>query len=448
MDISFTPAPDVVVILNALLDKFENRAKRNPSISEAKGTYQTSPDTQNFARTIKVSLTELPLPTYFSQTDPHPRIIANEQLQELAKDNIITLQWQTAETNHLLQSVSITNGAYHPEAERSGRNTLHALRATQHESLYALLNRTPTSNHRANLESIILSEKFRFPKDDWRARALDYILNQLRTGKSPAPFSLTDSDFNLDLLVLLCALSNIQAETPHRVFSVRIFNDTKRFDDLQPALLRLARRANSEWKNLPSEDLLREFNLAANPTYIHLAGSWELTDSNGQILHLDPFTPSVGFSASQIASIQKITVHSESVLCIENLTTFHEFTRTNSTYPRQHATICLMGNPSPSIRRLIRLVPEGTPIYLWADMDYGGFNILSQLRKQVSPRVQLHLMDITTFNAYAHLARPLTQSDRRNLKRLTYHPNLKDIHPTVEHLLKRGLKLEQEAIQF
>jgi hypothetical protein len=107
-----------------------------------------------------------------------------------------------------------------------------------------------------------------------------------------------------------------------------------------------------------------------------------------------------------------------------------------------------MGNPSPSIRQLLTLIPEETPIHLWSDMDYGGFNILAQLRKQVSPRIQTYLMDIPTFEKYAHLSRPLTQHDTRNLKRLIQNPILKDIHPIIEHLLQRGLKLEQEAIQI
>jgi DNA topoisomerase VI subunit A len=199
---------------------------------------------------------------------------------------------------------------------------------------------------------------------------------------------------------------------------------------------------------MASEDLLRELNLVANPGYIHLAGNWELTDSNGQIIHLEPFTPSLGFPASQITSLQKITVRTESVLCIENLTSFHEFVRTKATDSAQHATICLMGNPSPAIRCLLSLISEEIPILLWSDMDYGGFNILSQLRRQVSPRIQPYLMDIATFDMHAHLSRPLTQSDARNLKRLLFNPILKDIYPVIEQLLKQGLKLEQEAIQI
>ena len=112
-------------------------------------------------------------------------------------------------------------------------------------------------------------------------------------------------------------------------------------------------------------------------------------------------------------------------------------------------------NPKPKqdyasflIRRLLTLISKETPIYLWSDMDYGGFNILAQLRKQINPRIQPYHMDIPTFENYAHLSRPLTQRDKSNLKCFLFNPNLKDIHPTIEHLLQRGLKLELEAIQI
>jgi DNA topoisomerase VI subunit A len=199
---------------------------------------------------------------------------------------------------------------------------------------------------------------------------------------------------------------------------------------------------------LKTEDVLRELNLVANPNYIYLAGNWQLTTQTGEILSLGGFTPSIGFPAAQIETIQSVTIHANSVLCIENLTSFHEFLRTQETRKTEHATLCLMGNPSPLIRRLLRLVPETTPIHLWSDLDYGGFNILSQLRRSVRHQIHSYLMDISTFEKYAHLSRPLTQTDIRKLKHLCDRPELFDIRSTIEHLIHRGLKLEQEAIQI
>jgi hypothetical protein len=413
MEISFTPSPDVAVIINTLLDKFENRAKRN---------------TEHMTRSIKAYLSNIPLPTYFSQIDPAPRLIANDQLTQLEHAHLITLTWLPGETGHLLEFITLTN----------------------HEPLYTLIHREPASIIRSRLETTLLADQFRFSKDDWRTRAIQRTLKQLRAGKSPTPFSLADSTWNLDLLTVLSALSSLETETPYRAFSVRTFNDSKRFDDLKSAIVRLARLTNREWKSLSGDDILHELNLVANPSYIYLTGNWQLTTYGGEVLSLGGFIPSVGFSAAQIETVQSITIHAESALCIENLTSFHEFIRNQETFQRnaQYATICIMGNPSPPIRRLLCLIPETIPIHLWADMDYGGFNILSQLRRYVRHQIHPYLMDISTFEKYAHLSHPLTGTDIRNLKRLSTRPELAEIRSTIEHLIRRGLKLEQEAIQI
>jgi len=430
MGFSFTPSPDVSVALNALLDILERRPLKN-------GTRNTQHEsTQHATRSIKVTLSNLPLPNYFSQTDPTPRIIANEQLQILERANLIQLTWLPGETSHILQSITL------PKTEHETRNT----------ELFNLLSRTPLATNRSRLESHLLADKFRF-QDDWRACAIHYILNQLKAGKSPAPFSLADSNLTLDLLAVLQALPTLTAETPYRVFSVRVFNDSKRFEAIKNQLVSLARFGNPEWKRIPAEEVLRELNLVANPNYIHLAGNWQLTTINGEILNLSGFTPSIGFPAAQTSSLQ--SVRADSVLLIENLTTFHQqvdkYTSKqvdNGTRNTQHAVICTYGNPSPAVRHLLRLLPETTPIYLWSDLDYGGFNILSQLRRFVSEQIQPYLMDVDTLESNIPRARPLTDSDRANIKRLLLRPELRDVRPVIEHLLKRGLKLEQEGVEI
>jgi hypothetical protein len=433
MEISFIPAPDVSMVLNTLLDIFERR--KTPE-----------------AHSIKVNIADLQLPAYFSQTEPNARLSANEQLQILERANLLKLDWLPGEVGHLLKSVIL--------------KTEHATR------IYQLLHRSPKAAQQKTLESILLAEKFRFV-DDWRARAIRHVLENLRAGKSPAPFSLTDTDLDTDLLAVMEALPTLQAETPYRVFSVRVFNDSKRLEAIKNQLVSLARLGNPEWKRLPAEEVLRELNLVPNPTYLHLAGNWQLTLQTGEILNLGGFTPSLGFPTAQTAQLQSVQIHAASieqsrdnaVLCIENLTTFHEFiktehaTRTNQTpSPKTEppppvacsvfAVICTLGNPSPALRRILRLIPDSTPIYHWSDLDYGGLNILSQLRRLVRPDIQPYRMDIATLEANYPRSRPLTATDKSNLKKLLVRPELKDMREVIAHILKRGVKLEQEGIEI
>lgn len=418
----FIPSPDVKLILNMLLDKLERRTA---------GISPTVPETQ-IHRSIKIVLRELELPGYFSQMDPEPRQVANEQLQQLEDAGMLHLFWQPGEKGHLLESIVLVSGA--------------------ESSLYVLLGRVSNHNLRTRLEAQLLGDRFRFGESGWHYRAVQHILTQLKQNKSPFPFLLADPMFNEDLLTTLSALSHLNEETPYRVFSVRVFNNSKRFEDLKRAVIRLARLGQPIWKKLSEDELLRELNLVANPTYLLLAGPWKLVNADGEVISLDGFAPSIGLTAVQAMHLQQVNVCADKVVCIENLTTFHTMAASLIRDHRsQHiALLCLAGNPSPACRQFLKYLlislPENTPLYVWADLDYGGFNILNQLRKEVAPRFMPYNMNVDTFKRYERFARPLTLSDQRNLTRQLKHTGLNDVHPIISYLLKCRVKLEQEAI--
>ncbi len=439
----FIPSEDVAILLHTALDVYERRTSppQPPSPVQERGESASSLPVfrgekggggMRGVRSIKILLRDLPLPGYFSQLDPLPRLIANEQLQTLERAGLLRLKWETGETGHLLEGIFLP-----PENAAP---------------IFSLLDRTPASDHRARLEDRIRGELFRFP-DGWRRDALHHILQQLKHEKSPAPFLLNDPEFNQDLLAALAALEGVEPETPYRVFSVRVFNDSKRFEDLKSAVIRLACLGQPEWYDLESVEVLRELNLVPNPGYLYLSGPWEVVDEWGQMLSLGGFSPSVGLPAAQAARLQQVKIApAMQVLCIENATSFYEQIRNTPYEIRTTALLLLWGNPSPACRHLLRTLtttlPDTIPLRVWADLDYGGFNILAQLREQVSPRFEPYRMDIEIFETHALLARPLTARDEQNLKRLTRHPALTDVRAVIEHLLKRGLKLEQEAIRF
>ena len=236
------------------------------------------------------------LPGYHSQVDPNARLIANEQLAALEKLGYVRLAWLRGQEGHLLESV-----------------TLVPARA---DELFVWLNRVPAAALRVRLRDLLLAERFRF--SDWKLRAVEWTLGQLKDGKSPTPFSLIDEEFNRDLLTALAALDAVREETPYRVFSVRVFNDSKRFEWLKVALVTLARRHQPEWADLADDETLRELGLVANPGHLYLYGAWRLVDEAGQVLTLGEFYPSVGLPAAQAARVQHIEVNAARVVCVEN----------------------------------------------------------------------------------------------------------------------------------
>lgn len=412
MTITFTPSSDVAVILNHLLDIFE---RRDGAPKQA----------------VRVNLHELAksLPGYNSQVDPAPRLIANEQLSQLAAHKYILLDWQAGQTGHLLAGVILAPDQTGP--------------------LYCLLNRQPLADQRRQLRETLLGERPHLT--GWRHKAVEHCLAQLQAHKSPAPFSLTNLDWNRDLLTALLALPDGETaeEIPYRVFSVRVFNDSKRFEPLKDTVGRLAQQHQPDWRELSPPEALRELGLVPNPGHLHLYGPWQLVDDEGQVMSLAEFYPSVGIPASLAARVQRVTVQAERVICVENLASFYELVRYHGP---GLAAMCLWGNPSPAVRHFLRCLAGGMPVeiplLLWSDIDYGGLRILSQLRQYVSPRFQPWLMDETTLARYEHWGQPITASDEHNLARLRRQAILADMVPVIDEILRRRVKLEQEAVDL
>jgi hypothetical protein len=401
----FTPTHDVATILNNLLDQYERR--QDPR-----------------ARVIRCDLEALDLTGYASQLDPEPRQVANEQFGRLERSGVIDLTWLPGETGHLLESVTLN-------PDRAG-------------DAFALLGRTTLAARRARLRDLLLSDRFRF--DGWRLRAVQYTLKQLKEERSPAPFSLSDDDHNRDLVTALVALGDVVEEIPIRVFSVRVFSDSKRFDALRRAVVHLARRHGPDWRELRPHEVLLELGLVSNPSHLYLYGPWRLVDRRGAVHDLRDFEPSVGISARLAAAARQVTVDAERVVCVENLTPFYELIRHE---PEGLAALYLGGNPSPASRHLLqtlaRDLPEHVPLLVWADLDCGGLSILAQLRRLVSRRFRPYRMDLDTLEAHALWAKPLSPADEHRLARLARHPYLADMSELIQHMLARGLKLEQEA---
>jgi hypothetical protein len=409
MSITFVPTPEVAALLHILLTVYERRG--------------SAP-----RRAVRVNLDDVAaaLPGYYSQSDPVPRATANEQLEALAERGLVTLAWQSGQQGHLLDAVTLQPGPV--------------------EELYALLGREPLAERRRRLGDLLLGDRFRL--DGWRRRAVDRCLAQLQANKPPTPFDLDDDDWNQDLLAALLALpDDANEEMPYRVFSVRVFNDSKRFAALKGAIAGLARRHQPDWRALSDQETLRELGLVANPGHIYLYGAWQLVDERGQVTSLSEFYPSVGIPAALAGRVERVQVDATRVVCVENLTSFYELVRCEG---QGLAALCLWGNPSPASRHLLRCLaaalPPEIPLLLWADVDYGGLNILAQLRMQVASRFAPYRMDCETLDACARWAHPLSAADRRNLARLRRHPTLADMAPLVDYMLLRGIRLEQEAV--
>jgi hypothetical protein len=101
------------------------------------------------------------------------------------------------------------------------------------------------------------------------------------------------------LLAALAALAQSREPALERKFSVRLFGDSKRFEDLRGAVIRALRRPDPESAVFGDDDgtLLRAYRIERAPEYVPIAGPLIL-QSDHQTLDLTPFVAGVAIPAT------------------------------------------------------------------------------------------------------------------------------------------------------
>ncbi len=386
-------------LLNALLDQHEQ---------------------PNRQRAARVKITEARHPDYFADASQRDELHA--ALADLEKRGWVRLAW-VKKHEHLLESVTLHNE--------------HA------PALMDWLGRVPQATHHAVMLQQLDAHA---PRPGWHAAFTEYIHQQIEAHKNPAPLKLGEADFNADVLSALAALADLTEPTLERVFSVRALHNSKRFDDLRPAIVQVLRRFSPYAQDVPEDDhaLLAAHWLERVPEYVLLAGPLTL-DVRGQPCVCTPFWPSVAVPVSLLRQARLTACQAHTVLTIENTTAFAAFTAER---PAGVLAIFIGGFASPSIIQFLQNLQAFAPGLRWlhwGDMDAGGLRIVRHLRRHLK-HVATCGMDAPTFEAHRAQAQPLTPGDTTALQVLSQDPALSAEHALIHTLLQAGHKLEQEAI--
>ena len=228
---------------------------------------------------------------------------------------------------------------------------------------------------------------------------------------------------------------------------MQLFGDSKRFEDLRPAVLTVLRRHSPYAPDHVGDDdsLLRAHQLQRVPEYVLLCGP--LTLKLAEVtLSLTPYLDGLSLPATTLRAATVLDCPARAVITIENATSYHELIGWQTP---DVLHIFTGGFASPTVIALlqaIRIARPARPLYHWGDLDAGGFRILWHLRKQLDEVTPL-AMDEATFAQYQRWAQPLTTNDRVGLTALQANAGLQDCAGVIGALLAADRKLEQEAIE-
>ena len=170
-------------------------------------------------------------------------------------------------------------------------------------------------------------------------------------------------------------------------------------------------------------------------------GKGELLFQNGTRLDLKAGVP-VAVRSDRLADIVKIRVYADTILTIENLTSYNRL-QTDA------FQLYLAGYHNHARQEFLMRIQEQNPAILrwlhFGDIDPDGFCILENLRSRTGIDFQSYCMDIAWLKKYHAYTKRLNQNDKVKAQNLIQSGRYVEV---LRYMLEKDEKLEQEIISW
>lgn len=404
-------------ILSLLLDRYES----SPACRRGQ-----VPEKRRMLRLYDGGANEFPA---YNIENADAREEINAAVISLAQRGFVGYEWMRGETNHLLAKLWLNYSNLDDE--------------------YRFLERTPEADAIDALLCHLIEFRAEI-KANWAHNWLNDTIDAIRKKRTVGNSLPADVNEREDLLKVIAALSaRSELETPVRVFSVRCFGDSKRFERVVKArLIRILKKYLMEDPDCSDEDTLRRVGLVQSPELFEFAGPLMLTFPGGVLdFGLLPLGGTLTAADLEAASLS-VGAEVRRVLSIENHANFVEYVRRSRA--KEELVLWHGGQLSPArllfFQAVSAALSSGCSFYHWGDIDFGGFSMLARLRREVSPKILPLHMNVTELVQYVKFAQAFDKPYAERLKLLCEKPELADCQPTLRFMLEGNLRLEQEAL--
>ena len=314
-----------------------------------------------------------------------------------------------------------------------------SLEVSEIENIYKLLNIENPAKILTNILEYLKSFNATGVARDFIKEEIEYIQSNFKYHKQ-----LYDNVDELhNLLKCLNEIQKIKDEIMERDFSVRLFNDSKIFAlRYKTKTINILKQYKSELKDFSDEEVLKEFNLIKNSSYVLVKNNLNF-QINKQIINLNKFGFEFSLSDSMIKDMKILPSNFESVITVENLTSFKTLKDKNS------VVIFLSGFNSHTKQMLLKKIYEkySNKKYLhFGDIDVGGFRIFNHLKYSTKIPFEPYRMGISELKGNKTHLKQLTSNDIKNLHSLKNDSQYDLFKEEIDYMLENNVKLEQEVL--
>ena len=391
-------------ILTILLEKYENS-------KSAVGEKGRRPQ----FRLLKSSLA----PDYTDELDVDKREALHAAAQELERQGMISIVWERHGTGHMERILLAADVA---ELYARMRRTLPLARVEEYCAELAALSEAKTL---------------------WIQRLCRETGEMLSEKKIPA-YLPKEKVLRAHLIRAILALPHAgENSIPKRVFSQRIFGNSKYFEQFVEAPLLVLLRRFTEEPCESDAEYLDMAGIAGHQGKVWIAGSMAFL-LHGRRYSLADFSGGMGLTYETITEML-IDALPHAVLTVENLTNAELLARDGG---EDRLLIYTAGFPNRTLQAFLRKIAAMQPVLVqhWGDLDYGGICIFEYLRSHFFPKLAPYRMDTESFRAYLPYAQELKPTQRKRLDRLLEREEFSAWHELIRIMLDEGKWVEQEVM--
>lgn len=405
------------IILSRLLDKYEN----------SKHLFEPGVST----RRVMLRIEKKELPEYDYQ-EASIRDAFNQAAQELEREHLVTLEWIT---------------------ERPVLSAI-ILNLDRVDACYPLVGRKHPKEQ-AIVVAQMIEKELSSVSTSWIILWRDELCTKAKNAFSVPAYCKRDTMFLSKLLVALAMYDSLHGNSiTMRTFSSKCYHDSKYFErEIRDEFLRIAQKYCSdlyelcEREEIGVRDKLACLGIYARPEIYELSGNFSLETAKG-IIHVGALMPyGIALPSTVIDVITSINLKNiGKIVFIENKTNYDEYLL--SEMAANELVIYHGGFLSPQKRKLVSIIvhaiPDGVPVYFWADIDLGGFQMFAHLQ-QLIPQLQPIRMTAEDVVAYHEIGLPRSADYLEKLRVALEKAEYPLFENAIKRIIEYGVTIEQEV---
>ena len=406
-------------ILNALLDKYEKSKSYKEGVS--------------YSRRVMLKLYDHGKSDFreYSIENADIKDDYNYAVKELKAVGVIDFEWMKYESGNIIACVWLV-------LERLADAYVQAERQPKFDRVEEMLS--------------YIAEIAQSISHDWVKNYFYTIYSNIEKKRSITIALPEDANIARDVLRAMQVIDNIQGdENLERVFSVRCFGDSKRFErTVRSRIVSIVRKyyVDDPDEKMSDEEALRQIGIIKAPETVEFCGNITVKFDNGEIDYsVLRYGATINSFDIRNCSI-KLGSGVSKVLFIENKANYVDYILNRR---QENEFVIFHGGFYSQVKGMFfqKIYSAATTgsvsFYHWGDIDFGGFSIFRRLKMNLIPSLRPYNMGINELQSYKDYLIPVESRYVDKLKQLLYDPILADCQKALEYLIYNKVKLEQEV---